>query len=511
MGADSPNWGSFAFDVTFLEATFVVIVTAVIGYLLAMASYNLFLVFVYRATRGPDPAPAARFDEADLPRVTVQLPVYNEGVLADRCLRLAAGLDYPPHKLEIQYLDDSDDGETSTLARNAIEELRRQHPAIQFDLYARADRKDFKAGALKVGTERARGEFLAIFDADFMIPPDFLRRTIHYFTDPGVGAVQARWDYLNEGKSLFTRLQANKLDSHQMFEQTARQRLGLPAIFHGTAGVWRAQALAEAGGWNCISEVEDVEITIRATLAGWRIIYLDHFRLFSELPETVNGFLRQQMRWKRGWTRVTAHYTARILGADAPWRTKFDLLMRIHLTWGPIGALIMILAVLPYFSIAEKYGFALLAAALYTAGLAVSLVTWHFEQKTLTEDPQARAPLLLPRIISYLPLNYLLFSMGTLWALNQATFEGFFGKPVWEVTPKSGTTENSAGHAAANRRGGLPVYAIGTLLLGAGLTILSLWFGNFLAAAFYAMLAIGSGFVGADVVRFYSARNAASI
>lgn len=496
---------------TFFEATFVITVTAVIGYLLAMAAYNLFLVFSYRARRGPDRAPTARFSEADLPRVTVQLPVYNEGMLADRCLRLAAALDYPPAKLEIQYLDDSDDGVTSTLARNAIEDLRRQHPAIDFNLYARHDRMDFKAGALRLGTERASGEFLAIFDADFMIPADFLRRTIHYFTDPGVGAVQARWDYLNEGRSLFTRLQANKLDSHQMFEQTARERLGLPAIFHGTAGIWRGGALADAGGWNCISEVEDVEITIRATLAGWRIVYLDHFRLFSELPETVNGFLRQQMRWKRGWTRVTAGYTGRILGANAPWRTKLDLLLRIHLTWGPIGALVMILAVLPYFSIAEKYGHASLATALYTAGLGLSLATRHFEQKTLSEDPLARAPLRLPRIVSYLPLNYLLFSMGTLWALNQATFEGFFRKPVWEVTPKSGTTENSAGHHAASRRGGLPAYAIGTLALGAvgaGLTMLSIWFGNFLAAIFYAMLAIGSGFVGINVVKFYRARRA---
>lgn len=499
---------------SFLEATFVVFVTAVIVYLLGMAAYNLFLVFVYRAHRGPDPAPATRFGDADLPRVTVQLPVYNEGVLADRCLRLAAALDYPPDRLEIQYLDDSDDGITSALANSAIEALRRQHPEIEFNLYARRDRKDFKAGALKLGTERASGEFLAIFDADFVIPPDFLRRTIHYFTDPGVGAVQARWDYLNEGKSLFTRLQANKLDAHQMFEQTARERLGLPAIFHGTAGVWRGRALAEAGGWNCISEVEDVEITIRATLAGWRIIYLDHFRLHSELPETVNGFLRQQMRWKRGWTRVTAHYTYRILGADAPWRTKLDLLIRIHLTWGPIGALVMILAVLPYFSIAEKYGYSILATALYTAGLAVSLATRHFEQKTLSEDPLARAPLRLPRMISYLPLNYLLFSMGTLWALNQATFEGFFRKPVWEVTPKSGTTENSAGHAAASRHGGLPVYAIGTLALGAAgaaLTILSLWFGNILAAVFYAMLAIGSAYVGFDVANFYRRRRVGAI
>tara|TARA_Y100000815_G_scaffold213006_1_gene197831 strand:- start:254 stop:1813 length:1560 start_codon:yes stop_codon:yes gene_type:complete len=492
--------------VVFLEIFFMIVVTVAIVFLLTMALYNIALVLTYRAKRGPDPEPTALFSDADLPRVTVQLPVYNEGTLAEQCLRLAAALDYPGDKLEIQYLDDSDDETTSEIGKATVEKLREEYPDITFQYLRRGNRHGFKAGALLYGTERATGEYMAIFDADFIIPPDFLRKTIHFFTDPGVGAVQARWDYVNEGKSLFTRLQANKLDAHQMFEQTARARSGRPVIFHGTAGVWRASALAEAGGWDCMSEVEDVEITVRATLAGWRVVYLDNFRLLSELPETINGFLRQQMRWRRGWSRVTAHYSGLILRGDIPWRNKLDLLLRIHLTWGPIGALIMILSVLPYFSIAAKYGLSLPATLLYTSGLVISLVTRHFEQKTLIEDPNARAPIALHPLLKFLPLNYLLFSMGTLWPLTQATFEGFWQKPVWEVTPKSGTTANSPGHHALIKSRRLPGYVIGTLALGAlgaGLALYSAWSGFFLAGIFYVMLAIGCGYIGIMLLRFF--------
>jgi cellulose synthase/poly-beta-1,6-N-acetylglucosamine synthase-like glycosyltransferase len=285
-----------------------------------MALYNLSLVLIYRKNRGPDPVPEETYSDEDLPTVTVQLPTYNEGQLAAQSLQLAADLDYPHDKLEIQLLDDSDDGVTSKIARDAIEALRLSHPNIDFTYMHRENRAGFKAGALLKGTEAAKGEFFAIFDADFVIPKDFLRRTIHFFKDDKIGAVQARWDYLNHDSWLFTRLQANKLDTHQMFEQTARARSGLSVIFHGTAGVWRAEALKDADSWNCLSEVEDVELTIRAVTRGWRLVYLDHFRLRSELPETVLGFVRQQMRWKRGWTRIVLHYTGMILRSDLSWR-----------------------------------------------------------------------------------------------------------------------------------------------------------------------------------------------
>ncbi len=470
-----------------------------------MTLYHLRLVLGYRRRRGPDPVPAAEWDVADLPMVTVQLPTYNEGVLAAQSLELAAALDYPHDRLEIQLLDDSDDGVTTAIARAKLEALQARHPKIRFAYFHRTNRAGFKAGALRNGVAAARGDYFAIFDADFVIPADFLRRVIHFFRDPGVGAVQARWDYVNHDSRIFTRLQANKLDMHQMFEQTARARSGLPVIFHGTAGIWRATALADGGGWDCISEVEDVELTVRAAAKGWRIVYLDHYRLLSELPETVLGFVRQQMRWKRGWTRVVVHYTGFLLKARMSWRDRLDLLQRIHLSWGPLFALVMTLSVLPYFMVADRLGLSLPAAGLYLASLALSLTVRHFEGKTLAEDPAARPPMALGPVraaaMERLPLSYLVMSLGMLWPLTQATLEGFRAGQVWEVTPKRATTPGSTGHFQA--AGKVPGYVWGTFALslaGAGLGVLSLALFYPLATVFYLMLALGSGWVGWQLV-----------
>ena len=475
-------------------------VTACVLFLVGMALYQLWLVFRYRARRGVDPEPERLWDEADLPSVTVQLPAYNEGTIVLRTLSLAAALDYPHDRLEIQFLDDSDDGTTSELARREIERLRGAYPDIRFTYSHRKDRSGFKAGALRIGTERASGEYLAIFDADFVIPPDFLRRTIHFFRDPGIGAVQARWDYENHGSWIFTRLQANKLDAHQMFEQTARARSGLPVIFHGTAGIWRATALAESGGWDCISEVEDVELTVRAVAKGWSFVYLDGYRILSELPESVLGFVRQQMRWKRGWTRIATRYTGLILRAPVSWRVKLDLLQRIHLSWGPLLALVMTLGVLPYFMIADRLGLSLPATVLYVGSLCISLVARHYETKTLAEDPASRPDIALHPLLRRLPLSYLVLSLGMLWPLTQATLEGFRPGQVWEVTPKKATSAGSTGHFGPSGAGTkLPGYVHGTLCLAVVAALLaaaSLWLFYPLAVVFYGMLAAGSGWVG---------------
>lgn len=485
-----------------LAAAFLVLEGACVLFLLAMALYQLELILRYRRARGPDPEPSGRFDQDALPHVTVQLPVYNEGLLAERCLHAAAELDHPTDRLEIQLLDDSDDGRTSEIARRAIEAIRRRRPGLAVDYVPRRDRTGFKAGALALGTARARGELLAIFDADFVVPKDFLARTVHYFTDPSIGAVQARWGYLNRNESFFTRLQATKLDAHQMFEQTARARSDRPPIFHGTAGIWRAKALEDAGGWHCLTEVEDVEISIRSALAGWRMAYLDHLRVPSELPGTVNAFLRQQMRWKRGWTRVVRHYTGRILRSRAPLRLRLDLLQRVHLTWGPAGAFFMTVGALPFFLAAERLGLMLPALALYAATLVVSLVTRHLEEKTLREDPQVAPQPSTPLLMRWVPWGYLL-NLGTCWALTQATFEGFGRTQIWEVTPKSATTADSAGHQVGVRPGRLPGYVLGTLATGlAGVVLmgLSLATGHHLAVVFYALLVAGCGWIGLSLV-----------
>jgi cellulose synthase/poly-beta-1,6-N-acetylglucosamine synthase-like glycosyltransferase len=497
----------------FLAVSGFVIVTFCVVFLLAMSLYHLSLVLKYRATRGEDPEPSQRFADDDLPRVTVQLPTYNEGLLAKQILELAAQLDYPHDRLEIQLLDDSDDGETSQIALETIEVLKTKYPRISFAYHHREDRSSFKAGALKLGTEHATGAFLAIFDADFIIPRDFLRRTIDFFTDEGIGAVQARWDYLNHNARIFTRLQANKLDAHQMFEQTARARSGLPIIFHGTAGIWRAQALLEADGWNCISEVEDVELTVRAATKGWRFVYLDHFRLMSELPETVLGFVRQQMRWKRGWTRIVVHYTGLIVKSGLSWRERIDLLQRIHLSWGPLFALVMTVGVLPYFMVASHLGLQWPAGILYVSSLVLSLVARHYETRTLQEDPLAREDIDTNSILALLPLSYLILSLGMLWPLSQATLGGFGKSQVWEVTPKKHSTPGSAGHfSEGGAKSKLPGYVVGTIflaVLGMVMGALSLYLIFPLATIFYGMLALGSSWVGWQLVKDLRARDRA--
>ncbi len=474
-------------------------------FLLLLSFYQLFLVISYRRLRGEDPAPESSYAPENLPSVTIQLPVYNEGPMADQVLRYAAALDYPADKLQIQYIDDSDDGITTELAKRVIEELRSSHPGIDFQYVRREDREGFKAGALKLGMETATGEFLAVFDADFQIPTDYLQRTIHYFNDPSVGAVQARWAYTNDNQSLFTRLQANKLDAHQMFEQTARERMGFVPIFHGTAGVWRREALDAADGWNCISEVEDVEISIRSAIKDWRMVYLDHYRILSELPDNVNAFLRQQMRWRRGWMRIVRHYSSTIIRSSLPWPQRIDLLVRIHFTWGPVLGIIATLGVLPCFMLAAKFGVVYPTIAIYSLSLITGLVLRHLETRTLDEDPQKRVDLDVHPVLKFLPLSYMLFSLGMLWPLCQATLEGFGKEQVWEVTPKTGTTPGSAGHAAADRKK-LPLYVYGTLGLGlisAILAVLSMLSLNILPTVFYGLLAVGCGLNGVMLLQFF--------
>lgn len=484
-----------------LGGFFMAVIALCVVFLLAMSTYQVLLMVQYRRLRGPDPEPTDRFAEADLPRVTVQLPVYNEGQLAERILRHAAALDYPRDRLQVQFLNDSTEPETTRIALETIATLRQEQPDLEITYHHRDSREGFKAGALLNGAADARGEFHAIFDADFLIPPDYLRRTVHYFKDPHVALVQARWDYTNRNATLLTRLQAVKLDSHQMFEQTARARSSLPVIFHGTAGVWRAAAIEQVGGWDCFSEVEDVEVSVRSLTRGWRFIYLDHLRIASELPVTLQGYLRQQMRWKRGWTRLALNYTGMIFQGRMPVASRLDLLQRIHMTWGPAGALIMTLGALPFFIVAARFGLILPAVLLYMSGLVLSLVGRMLEERTLREDPMFSKTEPLPPWLRFLPLGYLM-GLGTGWALTQATFEGLMPGRVWEVTPKSGASR--AGANPSKKAGLPPLYTLGTLGIGLAaiiLAALSIVFDHPLAMIFYGMLIMGSGWIGLGLLR----------
>lgn len=256
--------------------------------------YSLLYLY-YRHRNNHQGPPAKRFDK--LPRLTVQLPIYNERFVVRELLEAVCNLQYPRELLEIQVLDDSDD-ETRTILANAVREKRAEGVPIEY--IRRSSRAGYKAGALQVGLERAKGELIAVFDADFTPDPDFLQRMVHYFADPEVGAVQARWTFRNRNASRLTRLQAMLLDGHFVFEHGARARSGRFFNFNGTAGLLRKAMIEDAGGWQHDTLTEDTDLSYRAQLRGWRFLYVPGIEAPSELPNDMASFQIQQFRWAKG-------------------------------------------------------------------------------------------------------------------------------------------------------------------------------------------------------------------
>ena len=267
--------------------------------LIGLSAYGIhryFIIYLYLKNRNRPPVPARYFEK--LPKVTVQLPIFNEVYVAERLLRSVSELDYPQELLQIQVLDDSTD-ETREITAACAEELRQRGFNVQ--RIHRTDRTGFKAGALAGGTATAEGEFLCILDADFVPEKDLLKRTVHFFTDPKVGMIQTRWGHLNRGYSLLTRMQAIFLDGHLLLEQIARSRSGRFFNFNGTAGLWRRSCIEQSGGWQHDTLCEDLDLSYRAQLAGWKFIYLSDVVTPAELPVDMNGFKSQQHRWTKGF------------------------------------------------------------------------------------------------------------------------------------------------------------------------------------------------------------------
>jgi len=292
--------------------------------LIGLSAYGVhryFIIYLFLKNRKHEPRPAGRFEQ--LPRVTVQLPIFNEVYVAERLLRSVSELDYPRELLQIQVLDDSTD-ETREITASCAEELAGRGFDVQ--LIQRVDRAGFKAGALAAGLASTEGEFVCILDADFVPPADLLRRTVDFFTDPKVGMIQTRWGHLNRGYSLLTRVQAMFLDGHLLLEQTARSRSGRFFNFNGTAGLWRRSCIEEAGGWQHDTLTEDLDLSYRAQLAGWKFIFLSDVVTPAELPVDMNGFKSQQHRWTKGSVQTCKKLLPRI------WRSKLSFAIKIEAT-----------------------------------------------------------------------------------------------------------------------------------------------------------------------------------
>ena len=324
-----------AFDMALLIPYFIVLILLA-GY--GFHRYTLVYLY-YKKKKNRTLEPAQSF--ADLPRVTVQLPIFNEQYVVDRLLQAVCRLEYPHEKLDIQLLDDSTD-ETIEVARGLVEHYAAQGHPVRY--IHRTNREGYKAGALHEGLKTATGAFVAIFDADFVPPPDFLLRTIHHFTDPKVGMVQTRWTHINRNYSFLTEVEAILLDGHFVLEHSGRARHDVFFNFNGTAGIWRRQAIEEAGGWQHDTLTEDTDLSYRAQLKGWKFVYRQDIECPAELPVEMTAFKTQQARWAKGLIQTGKKILPRVLKSDQPFRVKLEAWY--HLTANLSYPLMVMLSVL---------------------------------------------------------------------------------------------------------------------------------------------------------------------
>jgi cellulose synthase/poly-beta-1,6-N-acetylglucosamine synthase-like glycosyltransferase len=315
-GIYQPN----AFDLTILIPYFtILIILSIYGV------HRYCLVYLYMKSRGKAQKPAGQFPE--LPRVTIQLPIYNERYVVERLLETVTRIEYPRDRLEIQVLDDSTDETRIVCSRLVSEYASAGHPITY---HHRTNREGFKAGALAEGMKCATGEFIAIFDADFAPPPGIVLEMIHYFTDPQVAVVQGRWTWINRHYSNLSEIEAILLDGHFVIEHGGRNFSGRFFNFNGTAGMWRRAAIDDAGGWQHDTLTEDTDLSYRAQLKGWKFVYAPHIECPSELPVEMNSFKTQQARWAKGLIQVAKKILPQVWRSSQPLKIKLEA--TFHLT-----------------------------------------------------------------------------------------------------------------------------------------------------------------------------------
>ncbi len=394
---------------------------ALVSLWLAIYSFHsLYLLLLFHRARGSRPTPQS---PQILPTITVQLPIFNEFTTVERLLKAVSALDYPPEKLQIQVLDDSTD-ETSLLITQMVTNLKNE--GVNIVHIQRKHRQGFKAGALAHGMLSASGEFVALFDADFVPPPDFLKRSIPWFNDPRVGCVQSRWGHLNRDYSLLTRLQAMAIDAHFMVEQTARSRNGLLMNFNGSAGVWRSACIVDAGGWQSGTLTEDFDLSYRAQMKGWQIDYLPDLVVPAELPVQMTAFKQQQARWARGSLQTAKKLLIPLLKSKLPLRLKITGTLHLtHYLVHPLLLLALLLSIWMRFQIFEIFQW-----------IPLLMVTVLISPLLYLTSPAPEAPNWLQRL-KLIP-GLVLLSIGISLNNAQAALIGLFisNEGVFVRTPK---------------------------------------------------------------------------
>ena len=369
---------------------------------------------------------------AEFPFVTIQLPVFNEMYVVERLIDCIMAMDYPRDCFEVQILDDSTD-ETSDIIRAKVRQYSAQ--GFQIKHLHRSDRKGFKAGALKEGMKSVRGEFIAIFDADFLPRRDFLKSTLPYFQNQKTGVVQTRWEHLNENYSLLTRLQALQLNVHFTVEQQGRSAGKYLLQFNGTAGIWRREAVETSGGWQADTLTEDLDLSIRAQLRGWEIVYLENVGSPAELPAEISGIKSQQFRWMKGGAETAKKML------PAVWRSQLAFHQKLHTTLHLLAsAIFLFVFVAGVLSVPLIFAMHQLEieSDIFTFFLAgwISIITIYYAANV--ENDLARQPYLkrFLKFIFLFPL-FLGLSMGLSLHNSVAVLQGYLGKKSSFVrTPK---------------------------------------------------------------------------
>jgi hypothetical protein len=431
--------------------------------------------------------------EADLPSVTVQLPLYNEATVVARLLDAAGQLDYPRDRLEIQILDDSTD-ETRSIAAAKVAELRER--GLDAHYIRRTDRVGYKAGALDYGLRTASGELIAIFDADFVPQREFLRDVVGHFQDPKVGMVQTRWGHMNREHSLFTSIQALMLDGHHMVENRARYGAGNMFNFSGTGGIWRRVAIDEAGGWEHDTLTEDLDLSYRAQLAGWRFVYRPDVVTPAELPEDMSAFRAQQFRWAKGTVQTARKLLSRVLRSELSFAQRLEAFF--HMTPHFAYPLMMLLSVLLLPALilmpASDVRTMLLIDLPLCIGATGSLAGFYM----LAEHAQGRG---VWGAVKRLPM---LIALGAGLAphLTRAVYEGFRSMAGEFVrTPKRGTTLGRY-----RQRAELPWAEMFLTAVSASSIAASIQTKHWFAAPFAALFTLGYGYVALLVILEQSQR-----
>ncbi|MBX3127423.1 MAG: glycosyltransferase family 2 protein [Polyangiaceae bacterium] len=433
-----------------------------------------------RATRPPQLA------DSELPHVTVQLPLYNEATVVARLLEATATIDYPSDRLEIQVLDDSND-ETAALARAKVEELRAK--GIDIVYVRRPDRVGYKAGALDYGLSRAKGTLIAIFDADFVPQPDFLRSVVGHFAEEKVGMVQTRWGHINREHSLLTRIQALMLDGHHLVENRARFAAGFMFNFSGTGGIWRRQAILDAGGWQHDTLTEDLDLSYRAQLAGYRFVYRPDVLTPAELPEDMSAFRAQQYRWAKGTVQTARKLIRRVLRAPLTRGQRVEAMFHLlpHFAY-PLMMLLSVLLLPALIAMpATDVKTMFIIDLPLVLGATGSLATFYMEAERAQGGKARSALRRLPVLIA--------LGAGLAPHLTRAVWEGMRSMSGEFVrTPKKGIV---AGRYRQTAR--LPWLEIGLATWSAASVVASIQTNHWFATPFATLFMFGYAYVAASV------------